>query len=218
MYFYLYKITNLINGKIYVGVHQTKNLDDGYLGSGSHICSSIKKYGKENFHKEILEFFHDAKSMFTKEREIVNEEFLKRVDVYNKVLGGQGGSPEGNGFTFKGRSHSDETKNRLSSKASEYKHSDETKEKMKRNHASKRNPEEFSALISSKMKNKSKSVEHKEKISIALKNRNKEKVLNGENHPLYGKKKPQLTCPYCNKCGGVNNMYRYHFENCKNKT
>jgi len=51
----IYKTTNLINGKIYVGQH-CKSEDDGYFGSGKVIKHAIKKYGKENFVRETLEF------------------------------------------------------------------------------------------------------------------------------------------------------------------
>ena len=41
-YYYIYQITNLVNNKIYVGVHKTKDLNDGYMGSGKVIISAIK--------------------------------------------------------------------------------------------------------------------------------------------------------------------------------
>lgn len=50
---YIYKTTNLINQKIYIGQH-TKSKDDSYLGSGLLILRAIKKYGKQNFKKEII--------------------------------------------------------------------------------------------------------------------------------------------------------------------
>ena len=51
----IYKTTNLINDKFYVGQHYT-SANDGYLGSGKILLNAIKKYGKENFNREILEF------------------------------------------------------------------------------------------------------------------------------------------------------------------
>lgn len=48
MYIYLYKITNLINNKEYIGIHSSNSLSDNYYGSGTLIRNAIKKYGKIN--------------------------------------------------------------------------------------------------------------------------------------------------------------------------
>lgn len=81
----------MVNNKIYVGVHKTKSLDDGYMGSGTILKSAKKKHGILNFEKVILEHFDDSKSMYAKEKEVVTEEFLLREDTYNLRRGGQGG-------------------------------------------------------------------------------------------------------------------------------
>lgn len=91
MHYYLYEITNQVNGKIYVGVHKTKSLDDGYMGSGKVIRHAIEKHGIENFTKVILETFDDSAAMYAREKEVVTAEFLAREDVYNLRRGGFGG-------------------------------------------------------------------------------------------------------------------------------
>lgn len=55
-YYIVYKTTNLVNQKIYIGQHSTENLNDGYLGSGVLLQKAIKKYGRQNFIRETLEF------------------------------------------------------------------------------------------------------------------------------------------------------------------
>lgn len=88
MYYYLYKITNKINSKIYIGIHKTDNLSDGYSGSGKALKRARIKYGVDAFEKEILEYFPSEQEMVKREREIVNEDFVKSKDNYNLCIGG----------------------------------------------------------------------------------------------------------------------------------
>lgn len=87
MYYTIYKITNKLNGKTYIGKHQTKNLDDGYMGSGKLIKAAINKYGVENFDKEILHFFETEVEMNAAESKLVT----LGEDSYNLCPGGLGG-------------------------------------------------------------------------------------------------------------------------------
>ena len=87
-YHYFYKITNLINNHFYYGVHNTNNIEDGYMGSGKRLQYAIKKYGIENFEKEILKYFDTMDEAFEYESEIVTEELVKDQNCYNQKLGG----------------------------------------------------------------------------------------------------------------------------------
>lgn len=98
--FYVYKTTNLVNGKIYIGVHQSQDVDsDLYIGSGKRLKSAIKKYGKENFERDIIEVFDNKDEAFAYERSLVDEDFISRSDTYNIVTGGGGSG------TLKGEEH-----------------------------------------------------------------------------------------------------------------
>lgn len=92
-YIYIvYKTSNLINGKIYVGVHKTLDLySDCYYGSGRYVLSSIDKYGKINFEREVLFLYHSEEVAYRREKYIVDKEFLEREDTMNLTLGGKGG-------------------------------------------------------------------------------------------------------------------------------
>ncbi len=92
MYFTIYKITNNINGKFYVGMHKTKNLEDGYFGSGKLLKRAINKHGREHFTKEYLFIFDTYEEMISKEIELINEELVKNPLSYNLTVGGWGGN------------------------------------------------------------------------------------------------------------------------------
>lgn len=90
-YYLIYKITNLTNNKVYIGKHETENKNDDYFGSGKLIRKAIEKHGIENFKKEILFECPSKEEMDRKEREIVNERFVKSKNTYNLKIGGDGG-------------------------------------------------------------------------------------------------------------------------------
>lgn len=91
MFYFIYKTTNLVNRKYYIGMHKTNNLSDGYLGSGILLKRAITKYGKESFKREILEFCSDYEELKEKEKDYVNENVVNDKNSYNLKLGGEGG-------------------------------------------------------------------------------------------------------------------------------
>ena len=157
MFNYFYRIDNLVNGKFYYGVHRTSNLQDGYMGSGVLIKKAINKYGKDNFKKEIIEFFDTYNDVLKLETEVVTEQLVLDNNCYNIRRGGRGGFERE--ISIKGASNrakklwqNPDYANMKKQKASETmkqlhidgkikrcdwtgrKHSDESKEKISQNH------------------------------------------------------------------------------------
>lgn len=91
LYYVIYETTNKINGRKYIGMHQTNNLDDNYLGSGLRLIRSIQKYGRENFTKQILYTYRTYEEMVRKEKELITDEIVNSPNYYNLRTGGQGG-------------------------------------------------------------------------------------------------------------------------------
>ena len=89
MNYIIYKITNKINGKYYIGRHATTNIGDSYMGSGKGIKNAIAKYGVENFTKEIIATTDSAEKLWELEKEIVNETIVKDPMSYNMAYGGK---------------------------------------------------------------------------------------------------------------------------------
>jgi hypothetical protein len=90
MSYILYRTTNLINGKYYVGVSNGNN--PSYKGSGTALLNAIKEYGSKNFKREVIESFDTEAEAFAREAEIVNEAFVSNRNTYNIKVGGKGGT------------------------------------------------------------------------------------------------------------------------------
>jgi len=99
----IYQITNLVNGKIYIGRHSTNKINDNYFGSGNEIKKAIKEHGRSNFKKEILFDFATVDEMIKKELELLTEDFVQREDNYNIFdnTGGKGMLGKTHGDNFK---------------------------------------------------------------------------------------------------------------------
>jgi hypothetical protein len=93
----IYKITNTINGKIYIGKNSTSK--QNYMGSGSVLNEAKLKYGIENFQKDIIE--DNIKDLETlNEREIYWIKYYNSQDRnigYNVTDGGDGNTGKWNG-------------------------------------------------------------------------------------------------------------------------
>ena len=102
MLFTVYKTTNLLNDKTYIGFHQVHSIkdilctestyssifSDGYLGSGKLLKQAIEKYGPENMKQELILVTADKEEAFALEKELVNRVFIERDDTYNLSIGG----------------------------------------------------------------------------------------------------------------------------------
>lgn len=93
-YYYVYKITNLVNGKIYIGKHSTDDIEDGYMGSGIRVKQAYQKYGLENFNKEVIQFYTNNDELNQGEIYwIANFNSTDPEIGYNLTYGGDGGTP-----------------------------------------------------------------------------------------------------------------------------
>jgi len=103
MKYIVYLTTNIVNNKIYIGVHKTENpyTFDGYLGCGVKIndrstyryChtpfeAAVNKYGPSKFIRKTLRVFNSLEEALKLEKYLVDEEFISRKDTYNIALGG----------------------------------------------------------------------------------------------------------------------------------
>ena len=207
----VYQTTNLINGKIYVGIHNNTNAQ--YLGSGKRLNDAITHYGKDAFKRETLFeciSLDEAKSL---EAKIVDESFILRSDTYNLALGG--GVPPNWGSTGRRPDASIRMKNNNPV------HNPEVLQKLKNNVSvvdlngntfsiKKDDPRYVSGELVSVNKNK---ITVKDKHgNVFHTTKDDPRYVSGE--LIHVTKNLKLICPHCKKEGG-NSMKRWHFDNCR---
>lgn len=222
MFYYMYKITNKVNGKFYIGIHKTSDLDDGYMGSGVILKKAIKKYGIENFEKTILEYFDSAELMYEKEKQIVDQEFLQREDVYNVMRGGHGGFDYliSSGKHYNGGPQSLEAREKISNSLKEYSISSDGLKRYAShsNEMTRSNPMfsiEAKEKVSNALKQHMKTEDHKNAISKSLLGKSKKYPSSRKSRVVEFN---DVECPHCQKVGKSNIMKRWHFGNCKSFT
>lgn len=195
MFYLIYKITNTLNNKEYIGAHQTENINDDYMGSGKLLKRAYKKYGKENFKKEIIHTCTSLSEMYTKEAELVNSDYILRKDTYNLKEGGIGGAGKRTEETKKKISQTTKGENAYWFGKS---HSEETKEKIRE--ARKLQTPWNKGIKTGKtgtMLGKQHDDETRARMSA--------KAL----------ERPKVECPHCHRLVDKCTSKRWHFDNCK---
>lgn len=106
---FIYLTTNNVNGKKYIGQCSFQNrFWKTYLGSGKHLKQAVKKYGKENFSREILQYADTREELSVLEIEFISKyNAVKDPSFYNVADGGY--CTRG----YLGKSHSDEYKKKM---------------------------------------------------------------------------------------------------------
>jgi hypothetical protein len=173
---YIYKTTCLITNKYYIGMHSAYTLDDGYLGSGTIIRRSIRKYGKENHVREIIEFCKSKEDLPIRESQIITESVLADPLCINLRLGGSGNSGGHRSSGWKMPPMTDEHRANLKIARNNRKPiSDDTRKKMSDSHKGKVRTEEHkknnreALKKSEKFQNSIKSEEHRKLVSENMK-------------------------------------------------
>lgn len=195
----IYRITNCINGKTYIGQHKYKNTPyDSYMGSGKILKQAQVKYGIENFIKGIIiDSIEDREVINQLERDyIVLERQYNHNGCYNITDGGEGGCGphseewkrkvskklKGRPIWIKGKHHTEEQKRKVSEKLKGIKREPITEEHRKHlveSHKGKRQSEETKRKRSEALKGRPRSEETKRKISERM------KAVKASQHLLY---------------------------------
>lgn len=203
MVYTVYKTTNLVTGRIYIGVHKTMNPNDGYLGSGKILRQAITLYGKSAFSKEVLYEFGTIDEAYDMERQLVDKGFVARDDTYNLAEGGSKSIDwiedrklalkirlSGELHPFYGKHHTEASKGKTS--------------------ATLRNRiEKYGPIVTEEQRKKaSENAKGKPHPHITTPEANKKR---SEAHL----KLEKVQCPHCKQLTNPGNAKRWHFSKCR---
>lgn len=143
----IYKTTCLVTGRYYVGMHSTDDLNDTYLGSGLRLLRSVKKYGADQHHREILEDLPTREAASEREKELITEEMRADPECLNCGAGGLGTVDRPNTTEETRKKLSDAMKAHHASEAGEA-----TKQRLSEFHTGKKRPPETGAKIAERQR------------------------------------------------------------------
>lgn len=190
MYGYVYKTTNLINGKIYIGQHRTPYFDTDYYGSNVRLLKDIEALGKANFSCEIVEKCETQEVLDKEERRWIAF-YKERGHCYNIMPGGAYRTVpyseeviSNMSESHKGNKLTADIKDKISAALKGRVFTDEHRRKLSEAHKGKKNPhsEEWRKKVSQATKGRTCTEETKRKMSVAK---------SGKNHPRYGTRLPE---------------------------
>lgn len=244
---FIYKTTNLVNGKIYIGQSIfTPEEKPNYLGSGSKLHRAIKEFGKENFKREILE--NDIiDTQILNEREI---HWISYFDSKNSEIGYNvlsGGRYENQNQAISEACNRPEELERKSKESKKIWRDEDYRKRVTESNKKTWSDPELKKKHSELMKFKMYTIEYRESLKSAQKNMEilecphckksmkknhaigkhfdncihhtdlEKRAIAIERYNQINSNTKKVNCPYCEKTGLVGNMNRWHFENCKQK-
>jgi len=143
MYGYVYKITNIINNKIYIGKRQSETFDEHYFGSGTIMKKVLEKYSKENFLRKILGWYNSETEIRLGEeywiQYFLNQGYVLGKTMYNLKISSVGGDT----YTYAPIEHQLEHKHKLSETMTGQKRTQETKGNISKAHKGKKHSTEW---------------------------------------------------------------------------
>jgi len=215
---YVYRLDNPITGEIYIGFRKANKLPSHLDLPEYRTSSEYVEPRFEEFVQTIVAEFFLGDDAYDHEQLCIFEEWNNPLLMNERCYHGKG--------RFRNKGHSPETKAKLSASRQNFSWSDETKAKISASNKGKKASAETRAKMckarigkSSPNKGKKASDVSRAKMSAAhLGSKRSDKTKANMSAWQKGVPKKVVDCPHCSKSGGISNMKRYHFDNCKFKS